>query len=112
LSTKHDISIGVARGDEPEDAYFWNCVCGKSGPLRSTDRSAIAGGRSHFVAMTKPRRPHDPTRYAKPGTPPPTPEQVAKMAEDFRREVGPDALAYIEKLRVARERRAAAKAAR
>ncbi len=110
--SKHDISIMVARSDESDDAYFWRCACGKVGSLRATSQSAIAGGRTHFVAATKPRRPRDTTIYAKPGTPPPQPEQAAKMAEDFRRNVGPDALTYIEKLRVARERRAAARSGR
>lgn len=91
-----DISIGVARSSEPDDAYFWRCICGKS---------AIASGRSHFVAMTKPRRPRDPTRYAAPGTPPPSPEKIEQMYADFVRDVGPLGMAHIEKLRGARERR-------
>lgn len=105
MKPAHDISIGVARSDEPEDAYFWRCICGKTGDLKPTERSAIAGGRSHFVAMTKPRRPHDPTIYAAQGMPPPSTERVDQMHADFVREVGPLAIAHIERLRTARERR-------
>ena len=41
MSTDHNISIGVARSDEPDDAYFWRCVCGKSGPLRRFAQVAL-----------------------------------------------------------------------
>lgn len=110
--TGHDISIGVARSDEPDDAYFWRCACGKTGQLRATEGSAVAGGRAHFVAATKRRRPHDPTRYAAAGAPPPTPEQVERLHAEFNAALTDDDRAYIEKLRVARERRRAERAQR
>lgn len=49
----HMIAIGVARSDEPEDAYFWRCSCGRTGPLTLDVRRARNGGERHRAAMEK-----------------------------------------------------------
>lgn len=49
----HVISIGVARSDEPDDAYFWRCSCKRVGPLTLDVRRARNGGARHVAAMEK-----------------------------------------------------------
>lgn len=49
----HTIAIGVARSDEPDDAYFWRCSCGRTGPLTLDVRRARNGGERHRAAMEK-----------------------------------------------------------
>lgn len=49
----HLIAIGVARSDEPDDAYFWRCSCGRTGPLTLYVRRARNGGQRHQAAMEK-----------------------------------------------------------
>jgi hypothetical protein len=49
----HVTDVGVARSDEPDDAYFWRCSCGRMGPLTLNARSARNGGARHVAAMEK-----------------------------------------------------------
>jgi len=52
----HVIVIGVARSDEPDDAYFWRCSCGRTGKLTEDIRRARKGGTRHVAAMERGRR--------------------------------------------------------
>lgn len=55
------IEVGVARSDEPYDAYYWRCSCGRVGPLQGSPdeeraaRRARNGGARHVAAMERGR---------------------------------------------------------